>query len=130
MLSLLFSFNGRVGRTEWWLFRLGAMVVGVIVFAIVGGVLRASGQTIEADAPSGIAFAIWTYALIGAVLWIDLAISVKRWHDRGKSGFWILIGLVPLIGGLWALVECGFLPGTPELNKYDVGQEYIAEAFS
>ena len=50
--------------------------------------------------------------------WIGLAIQVKRWHDRNKSGWWCLIALVPYIGGLWQLVECGFLPGTQGRNDY------------
>lgn len=56
--------------------------------------------------------------IVIASIWPGLAVSIKRWHDRGKSGWWILIALVPLIGGLWALIETGFLPGTPGTNEY------------
>ena len=41
-----------------------------------------------------------------------IALYAKRWHDRGKSGWWSLIGLVPIIGGMWMLIELGFLKGT------------------
>ncbi len=68
------------------------------------------------------AHAIIFYTLVGLIflliIWPALAISVKRWHDRDKSGWWVLIGLVPLIGGLWALIETGFLPGTEGDNQY------------
>ena len=50
--------------------------------------------------------------------WISLAIQVKRWHDRDKSGWWALINIVPVIGGLWALVECGFLKGDEGANRF------------
>jgi uncharacterized membrane protein YhaH (DUF805 family) len=40
------------------------------------------------------------------------------WHDRNKSGWWVLIAFVPVIGGLWYLIECGFLPGTTGANNY------------
>jgi len=47
------------------------------------------------------------------LLWPSLAVSVKRWHDRGHSGWWVLVGLIPVIGPLWLLVTNGLLPGTP-----------------
>jgi len=52
------------------------------------------------------------------VVWFSLALQVKRWHDRGKSGWWVLINLIPFVGGLWALVECGFLRGTEGPNQF------------
>ena len=52
------------------------------------------------------------------LIWIGLALQVKRWHDRDKPGVWVLINFIPFIGGIWALVECGFLPGTPGPNRF------------
>lgn len=51
-------------------------------------------------------------------LWTSLMIEVKRWHDRNKSGWWILIVLLPVIGPLWALAECGFFKGTEGANHF------------
>ena len=51
------------------------------------------------------------------VTWISLAVAVKRYHDRDKSGWWLLIVFVPVIGGLWYLIECGFLRGTDGHNN-------------
>ncbi len=50
--------------------------------------------------------------------WIGLAVTVKRSHDRDKSGWWILIALIPLIGAIWFLIEFGFLRGTPGPNRF------------
>ncbi len=102
---LLFSFDGRINRGKFWLGAIGLYAVPwilwLIAFAIGSSVL---------------------YTLVGIltllVIWPALAISVKRWHDRDKSGWWILIGFVPLIGGLWALIETGFLEGTKGDNQY------------
>jgi uncharacterized membrane protein YhaH (DUF805 family) len=52
------------------------------------------------------------------VTWISIAVGIKRFHDRNKSGVWILIIFVPVIGGLWYLIECGFLRGTVGPNDY------------
>jgi len=46
------------------------------------------------------------------------ALSVKRWQDRNKSGLWIFISFIPVIGPIWMLVENGFLRGTSGNNKY------------
>jgi uncharacterized membrane protein YhaH (DUF805 family) len=97
---------------------LGVVVVEVIVgvaVVIAAGMGLADYEQVT-DAP------VWL-RLIGSIvfvvnIWIGLALAVKRWHDRNKSGWWVLIGLVPIIGQLWALIECGFLRGTTGPNIY------------
>ncbi len=49
---------------------------------------------------------------------INICSTVKRYHDRGKSGFWFFITFVPLIGGMWQFIECGMLPGDDHNNDY------------
>jgi uncharacterized membrane protein YhaH (DUF805 family) len=63
-----------------------------------------------------------------AMAWALLALQVKRWHDRDKSWFWIFIGLIPVIGGLWVLVECGFLDGTQGSNRFGPSPKGIGAA--
>ena len=53
-----------------------------------------------------------------ASIYLALALYAKRWHDRDKSGWWSLIGLVPFIGAIWILVELGILEGTRGPNQY------------
>ena len=57
-------------------------------------------------------------AVVVLIVWINIASTVKRFHDRDKSGVWFLIVFVPYIGAIWQLVECGFLPGSPGNNDY------------
>ncbi len=52
------------------------------------------------------------------LVWPALAVSVKRWHDRDKSGVWVLLNLVPVIGWIWALIDNGFLRGTKGPNRF------------
>jgi uncharacterized membrane protein YhaH (DUF805 family) len=52
------------------------------------------------------------------LIWPALALQVKRWHDRDKSGWWVLIAFIPIIGAFWVLIECGFLDGTPGPNRF------------
>ena len=49
--------------------------------------------------------------------------TVKRYHDRGKSGWWYLIQFIPIIGPIWAFVELGFCSGDDGDNDYGDGPD-------
>jgi len=61
-----------------------------------------------------------TFVDIGSLifLWPTLAVQAKRWHDRDKSAWWLLINLIPVVGAFWTLIENGFLEGTPGPNRF------------
>ena len=105
---LLTSFQGRIGRKSYW---LASIVLGVFIF-IAELLDMVLGTAMENGAG--------VLTIIASLLTIypSLAIYAKRWHDRGKSGWWTLILLVPVIGAIWMLVECGFLRGTDGDNQY------------
>ena len=118
MANLLFSFRGRVNRAKYWLIVLGIIVAELALFAALGGNAAQWADPQEAFAPLGrIGGAVFA-AFMVVVAWISLAVGVKRFHDRDKTGWWVLIGLVPLIGPLWYLIEVGFLRGTDGHNVY------------
>ena len=52
------------------------------------------------------------------LFWPALAISVKRWHDRDKPGWWALLAFLPVIGWIWVLIENGLLRGTAGANRF------------
>jgi uncharacterized membrane protein YhaH (DUF805 family) len=93
-------------------------VVEAIVLGATGGsaYLTATDPTMVMQSMSSTGFI--PLIIFIPLLWIGLAVNVKRWHDRDKSGWWILINLVPVIGGLWSLIETGFLPGTRGSNRF------------
>ena len=100
----LFSFEGRATRLEYWMFNV-AVIIGIIIGSIIGAVL---GEEVGR---------IVVYVFMLVYIWSLIAIQVKRWHDRDKSGWWILINFIPIIG-IWALIENGFLPGTEGKNRF------------
>lgn len=119
--AVLFSFQGRINRGRFWLAVVLLVVIEMLAFAAIGFVFAGKLPNVQPGEPMDPAlypvFAL--FGLLGLVfLWPSLAIAVKRWHDRDKSGWWILIGLVPIIGGIWTLVENGFLSGTPGPNRF------------
>jgi uncharacterized membrane protein YhaH (DUF805 family) len=56
--------------------------------------------------------------LLILLIWVNLAIQIKRWHDLGKTGWWALVNLIPVIGWLIALIELGFVKGTAGPNRF------------
>jgi uncharacterized membrane protein YhaH (DUF805 family) len=118
MKDLLFGFHGRANRAKFWLVALGIFVIEVIIFAALGGTTAMSTDPEQAMANIGPGVGIVLFVFGIVALWISIAVAVKRYHDRNKSGWWVLIVFVPIIGGIWYLIECGFLRGTPGPNDY------------
>ncbi len=105
--KILFSFKGRIPRKTYWGSFLGMMAASII-FVLITRLFELSENTFI------VLFMIFYIPLI----WVSLAIQVKRWHDRDKSGWWVLISFVPIIGPIWAFVENGCLPGSLGANNY------------
>ena len=122
---LFTSFEGRISRQPFWLSLLALIIIEWIVMIVLGmvfGISMMGGMDPSMD-PEAVASAAMTgmipiFIISLLFLYPALAIYAKRWHDRGKSAWWILIGLIPLIGGIWTLVENGFLKGTEGTNEY------------
>lgn len=126
-MDLLFSFTGRIGRGQFWLGYL-AIIILLFLFAGIVSYLEPSAQATvtgadgqpAANLPKQATVPQLTVAFVYLVFttWISIAVCVKRFHDRGKSGWWYLIVLIPIIGWIWLLIELGFLRGDPRPNKY------------
>ena len=114
--SLLWSFEGRIGRAHFWLGLLLVILIGV-AFGIVVGLID-GGENLQRPQEMGPAASV--VAVIGLLTTTiaQLAVYVKRFHDRGKSGWWVLIAFVPVIGFFWILIELGMLAGDPGPNAY------------
>lgn len=118
--DLLFSFQGRIGRAPYWYFVLAVTVLFGALFVYAGVSMFNAASLGDANAVSqggGAAAMVVPIASL-LLLWPSLAISAKRWHDVDKSAWWILIALVPVVGGLIALVFNGFIAGTPGPNRF------------
>jgi len=124
---LYFDFNGRLRRGTYWFAQLTVLVfLGLLAGggSIVAGLWTAIGAS-AGEHPA----AAWTVKImgpllvgvLGALALISLvalvSISVKRCHDRGRSGWFTLLGLVPVVG-IWYLVEVWFLRGTVGPNRF------------
>jgi uncharacterized membrane protein YhaH (DUF805 family) len=102
------QFQGRSGRAEFWWYFLAALIIGIVFNILI--------------AVSNIFFVL--YVIYGlAVLIPGLAVGVRRLHDTDKTGWWLLIGLIPLVG-IIVLIVFWATEGAPGPNQYglpDVG---------
>ncbi|MNI51531.1 Inner membrane protein YhaI [compost metagenome] len=102
------GFQGRARRTEYWMFFLFNFIIG-IVLGILGAIIGL-GNGLN-----------YLYSL--AILLPSLAVGVRRLHDTGKSGLWLLIALVPFVGAIVLLVfMC--LDSEEGTNQYGPNPKY------
>jgi uncharacterized membrane protein YhaH (DUF805 family) len=116
------EFTGRSRRKEYWMFFLLCMVVG-LVLGFVEGMLGLTGMI----GPYGPLSALFLLAIIVP----SIAVGIRRLHDTDRSGWWILIAFVPLVGGIVLLVFY-VLEGTRGPNEYgpDPKGEDLAKTFA
>lgn len=124
MLDFLFSANGRISRAKFWsaliYYIVGTLIVTALFYVlwmIVPGTIADDGS-FSVTGVAAIPYVVLSIAYLAAMVWSGVCIGVKRYHDRGKSGVWILIQFVPVIGALWYFIEAGCLRGTLGPNRY------------
>ncbi|MDC7721569.1 DUF805 domain-containing protein [Priestia megaterium] len=86
------AFQGRATRTEYWMFTLFSYIFMLVLYALV---------FIDSIALL-VSILILLYG--AAMILPSLAVTVRRLHDTGRSGWWYLINFVPVIGGIWLLI--------------------------
>lgn len=110
------EFSGRARRKEYWMFALMNFLISILI-SIVGAVIGDTDGLIAVSL-SGV------YALF--IFIPSLAVTVRRLHDTNKSGWWILITLVPLIGGLVLLIFM-IMDSDPNTNAYGANPKSAPE---
>lgn len=105
-MGKLLNFNGRIRRMGWW---IAPIVIG-IVSSIVNELRDVDGLNLV------LAFILGAVAFV--ITLISISINVRRWHDLNKSGWWILINLIPILGWIYSFVMLGFMPGDQGNNRF------------
>lgn len=102
------DFSDRATRAEYWWFYL-FVIIAYVVASIVDSILGLSGTV----GPYGLIASL----LMLALLVPSIAVGARRLHDTDRSGWWLLIGLIPLIGAIVLLVFF-VTEGTTGDNQY------------
>lgn len=110
------DFSGRARRSEYWWFVLvnAGALIGIVV---VAGILSAIAKPLGV-----IGYLLYLVVALGTLI-PGLAVGIRRLHDTGKSGWFLLISLVPLVGGIILLVFL-FSDSSKESNQYGPSPKY------
>ena len=108
------TFKGRARRSEYWFIQLFLIITNVAVGAIDLALMNGNVDRFIANGGGGIVGLVWILVTIVPAL----AVLVRRLHDTGKSGWWVLMGFVPFAGAI-VLFVFTVLDSTPAENKYD-----------
>ena len=107
-----FDFKGRAQRKEFWLF----VLFNFIVMGILGGIDQETGFMIRpsktGDEVGGLSFIFFCITILPT-----LSAGVRRLHDCGKSGWWLFVFFIPLVGFFWLPVILA-TDGTPRETHY------------
>jgi len=101
-------FHGRARRKEYWYFILLSSIISTLLT-----IVDSLTGTFSAESEVGLLGGIYLLATLVP----SLAVTVRRLHDTNRSGWWILLGLVPLVGVIILIVFLA-LDGSPQLNDY------------
>jgi uncharacterized membrane protein YhaH (DUF805 family) len=93
VLKKYVAFNGRAGRREYWMFVLISFLIGVALSIL---------DTILGTKTNGQGMLSSLYSL--AVFLPGLSVAFRRLHDTNRSGWWVLISFIPVIGWIWIIV--------------------------
>jgi uncharacterized membrane protein YhaH (DUF805 family) len=125
MMNYLFSASGRLNRARFWLAALiylaAAAVVSLVCVAlwqVIPGGTNDDGTGFKVEGVRAIPYLVLIFGYFVFCVWSGICVAIKRYHDRDKSGAWILIQFVPVIGAIWYFVEAGCLRGTVGPNRY------------
>ena len=104
--TFLTSYEGRTPRCDYWLGLTVPYLGLLIASAILDVILRKI-----------LGFAFLQALVVLAFIYPSVVVGIKRCHDRGRSGWFLLLCFVPILG-IWLIVELGFLRGTVGPNEY------------
>jgi uncharacterized membrane protein YhaH (DUF805 family) len=108
-LRNVLTFQGRASRSAFWWFVLFTIAAQFVIELVVGLAVR-NPQALDS-----------TLSVIAALL--TLSVAIRRLHDSGHSGWWWLIGLIPIVG--WIVLLFFYIrPGTPGPNRYNAPAGY------
>ncbi len=103
--DLYFSSRGRIDRQRYWLVSLPLIGAQIVADMLIG----------SAGEPG--LLVLGTLLSLATVI-PSAVITIKRLHDRGRSGWFLSIAAIPVLGVIWLAIEAGLLPGARGPNRF------------
>jgi FAD/FMN-containing dehydrogenase/uncharacterized membrane protein YhaH (DUF805 family) len=102
LFPIFFSFRARIGRGDFWYASFVILSVFIVLAIAYDSIFGRTGA----------------WVLHVPLYYSLLAVSVKRYHDIGRSGWWLLLLLIPILGPAWVVWSLGFRKGIQAENRY------------
>jgi uncharacterized membrane protein YhaH (DUF805 family) len=118
-------FTGRASRTEYWMFVLFNIIfctIAIVIDHLLGTTFNIDSLNGAVNFPYGYFYLVYVLA----VLIPGLAVFVRRLHDIGKTGWYFLVAIIPIVGAIWLLILL-VTDSNPGANKYGTNPNEIAE---
>ncbi len=112
----VFSFAGRLGRLRYFVYTIGVLFVGMLLMGILGGGAAMMTGGADPQTMSGAAVGIMVILYL-AILVIMIMLGIQRLHDLDKTGWLLLLNIIPFINVFFALYLL-FARGTLGPNRY------------
>ncbi len=109
MRDLLFSTRGRITRSDYW---LRFVLPYFVIFVVISYIDLTVGTYYDK-----LVVGLLTLLFAVSALYPWIAVGIKRCHDRNRTGWFLLTGLIPLVS-IWLVIELGFLRGTVGQNRF------------
>ncbi len=104
-MKRLLTTRGRISRSTYWNFLIFLNVLLFVDFL-------SKSESVPKIVTASLGLLMFPVLIVGII------VQIKRWHDLDKSGWWVLINFIPIVGQLWCLLECGVLKGTEGPNRF------------
>lgn len=114
-----FNFSGRARRKEYWMFALFTAIISIVLMIIE--------TLIGLEFTEGVGVLSTLFSLV--ILIPSLSLLFRRLHDTGRSAAWILIALIPVIGGI-VLFVFTVLDSQPQTNKWGPNPKGTSQEYS
>lgn len=115
------TFSGRARRKEYWMFTLFNTIAFILLYIIASIFAEVGG-----DVGAGIGLLLLSIYSLGTLL-PSLAVTVRRLHDTGRSGWWLLILLIPFVGSIVLLIFMGSDSQTGNSLDHTAGRNQYGE---
>jgi uncharacterized membrane protein YhaH (DUF805 family) len=108
LLDFYFGMKGRISRRDLWVLYYPVVICSFFLTSFIIKLLALSRS----------AMVVPVVIHVTAMVLSAVAVHVKRWHDIDRSGWFVLSGLIPVLGFIGNVIVCGFVPGTNGPNRF------------
>lgn len=117
-----FDFSGRSRRKEYWMFFLFVVIIELIIAALLFSQIPLTAYGMVDWPSEGVGAGFYALMAVAFIFGLgtiipQIAVQVRRFHDQDKSGWFVLLNLIPYVGFLIVLVFM-FIEGTRGPNRY------------